>query len=97
MQKPKMETSKKLLYLNYGIFAVLIIVIIYCTLTQIECSNLTTVASCMAAEVGCATSVYYTMCKRLNMPKVIKHIYDDLPEELRSQLDLNQLLSNISN
>lgn len=93
----KMETSKKLLYLNYGILIVLIILVVICTFAGIECSNLTTVASCIAVEVGAATSFYYSMNKKLNLPKVIKRIYDEAPEELRQNLDINQILSNISN
>lgn len=92
-----METSKKLLWLNHVIFYVLITLVIICTFAGIECSNLTTVTSCVAVEVGAATSFYYSMNKKLNLPKIIKHIYDDTPDELRSQMDINQILSNISN
>lgn len=93
----KMETSKKLLWLNHVIFYVLITLVIICTFAGIECSNLTTVTSCVAVEVGAATSFYYSMNKKLNLPKIIKHIYDDAPDKLRSQMDINQILSNISN
>lgn len=93
----KMETSKKLLWLNHVIFYVLITLVIICTFAGIECSNLTTVTSCVAVEVGAATSFYYSMNKKLNLPKIIKRIYDDAPDELRSQMDINQILSNISN
>lgn len=93
----KMETSKKLLWLNHVIFYVLITLVIICTFAGIECSNLTTVTSCVAVEVGAATSFYYSMNKKLNLPKIIKHIYDDAPDELRIQMDINQILSNISN
>jgi len=93
----KMETSKKLLWLNHVIFYVLITLVIICTFAGIECSNLTTVTSCVAVEVGAATSFYYSMNKKLNLPKIIKHIYDDAPDELRGQMDINQILSNISN
>lgn len=93
----KMETSKKLLWLNHVIFYALITLVIICTFAGIECSNLTTVTSCVAVEVGAATSFYYSMNKKLNLPKIIKHIYDDAPDELRSQMDINQILSNISN
>ena len=93
----KMETSKKLLWLNHVIFYVLITLVIICTFAGIECSNLTTVTSCVAVEVGAATSFYYSMNKKLNLPKIIKYIYDDAPDELRRQMDINQILSNISN
>ena len=93
----KMETSKKLLWLNHVIFYVLITLVIICTFAGLECSNLTTVTSCVAVEVGAATSFYYSMNKKLNLPKIIKHIYDDAPDELRNQMDINQILSNISN
>ena len=65
----KMETSKKLLWLNHVIFYVLITLVIICTFAGIECSNLTTVTSCVAVEVGAATSFYYSMNKKLNFQR----------------------------
>lgn len=93
----KMETSKKLLWMNYGILITLLVLVVICTFVGIECSGLTTVTSYVAAEVGAATSFYYNMNKRLNLPKIVKMIYDEAPEELRSQLDINAILSNIAN
>lgn len=96
MNKKKIETSKLLLYINYSVFILLIGMIIFCTLAEIDCTNLTTLTSFVAAEVGAATSIYYTMCKRLNVPKVIKYIYDDLPDDVRAQVDINMMISHFS-
>lgn len=96
-RRKRMETSKKLLWVNYGLLLVLVVLVIICTFLRIECSGLTTVASYVAVEVGAATSFYYNMNKRLNLPKVIKLIYDEAPDELREQLDINTILSSMSN
>lgn len=96
-RKKRMETSKKLLWINYGLMLALVFLVIICTFARIECSGLTTVTSYVAVEVGAATSFYYSMNKRLNLPKVIKLIYDEAPEELKDKLDINAILSSIAN
>lgn len=95
--KKKLETSKKILVISYTIAIILTIIVIVCTFAEIECSNVTTLAGTAWVEVSSSNIFYYTMCKRLNVPKVIMGIYGDLPQELKSEVDINNLLSNLMN
>lgn len=95
--KKKMETSKKILWLSYIIGITLTIIVVICSLFSIECSNITTIASASWLEISASNVFYYTMNKRLNAPKVVMGLYNDLPEELKEQVDINNLLSNILN
>ena len=97
MNKNKMETSKKILWLSYIIGITLTIIVIICTLLNIECGNITTIASAAWIEISASNVFYYTMNKRLNAPKVVMGLYQDLPKELKDQVDINNLLSNILN
>lgn len=96
-KKRKMETSKKILWLSYVIGITLTIIVIVCSLLNIECSNITTLASAAWIEISASNVFYYTMNKRLNAPKVVMGIYQDLPDELKEQIDINNLFSNLMN
>lgn len=93
----KMETSKKLVWLSWVVAIILTLLVIICTPLGIDCTNLTTITGYSWAEVAAANIFYYTMVKRLNAPKVIMNIYNDLPEKLKEQVDINNLLSNLMN
>lgn len=95
--KNKMETSKKILVISYFLAITLTIIVTLCTFIGVECGNITTLAGAAWLEVSASNVFYYTMCKRLNVPKVVMGIYSDLPSELKSQVDINNLLSNIMN
>ena len=95
--KKKVETSKKILAVSYILAVILTIIVIICTFTGIECGNITTLAGAAWLEVSASNVFYYTMCKRLNVPKVIMGIYGNLPQELKSQVEINTLLSNLMN
>lgn len=93
----KTETSKKILWLSYAIAILLTLIVIVCTFVNIECSNITTITGFAWTEVASANVFYYTMVKRLNAPKVVMGIYQDLTEDLKSQIDINNLFSNLMN
>jgi len=95
--KKKIETSKKILIISYILAIILTLIVIVCTFIGIECGYITTLASAAWLEVSASNVFYYTMCKRLNVPKVVMGIYGDLPQELKSQVDINNLLSNLMN
>ena len=96
-KKRKMETSKKILWLSYIIGITLTLIVVTCSFLNIECSNITTLASAAWIEISASNVFYYTMNKRLNAPKVVMGIYQDLPEELKEQIDINNLFSNLMN
>lgn len=93
----KIETSKKILLISYIVAFILTIIVILCTLFEIECNNITTITNAAWLEISASNIFYYTMCKRLNVPKVVMGIYGDLPDELKKQVDINNLLSNLMN
>lgn len=93
----KIETSKKILIISYIVAFFLTTVVVICTLSGIECGNITTLAGAAWLEISASNVFYYTMCKRLNVPKVVMGIYGDLPDELKEQVDINNLLSNLMN
>ena len=95
--KKKMETSKKILWLSYVIGITLTVIVIVCSLLNIECSNITTLAAAAWLEISASNVFYYTMNKRLNAPKIVIGLYNDLPSELKEQIDINNLFSNLMN
>ena len=97
MNKKKIETSKKLLWVSYIIAIALTLIVVICTFLNIECSNITSIIPYSYTEVGAVNVFYLTMNKRLNAPKVVMGLYNDLPDNLKEQVDINNLLSNILN
>lgn len=95
--KKKMETSKLLLWISYIVAISLTILVITCTFLNIECSNIASIIPYSFAEVSAVNTFYLVMNKRLNAPKVVMGLYNDLPDELKEQVDINNLLSNILN
>lgn len=95
--KKKIETSKKILAVSYALAIILTVIVVICTFANIECGYITTLASAAWLEVSASNVFYYTMCKRLNIPKVVMGIYGDLPSELKEQVDINNLISNLMN
>lgn len=95
--KKKIETSKKILWLSYIIGITLTVIVIICSFSGIECSNITTLASAAWLEISASNIFYYTMNKRLNAPKIVMGLYKELPDELKSQVDINNLFSNLMN
>lgn len=96
-KKRKMETSKKILWLSYIIGITLTLIVIVCSFLGIECSNITTLAGAAWLEISASNVFYLNMNKKLNVPKVVMGIYQDLPDELKEQIDINNLFSNLMN
>lgn len=96
-KKKKMETSKKILWLSYIIGITLTLIVVVCSFKNIECSNITTLAGAAWLEISASNIFYYTMNKRLNAPKIVMGLYNDLPDELKEQIDINSLFSNLMN
>lgn len=93
----RIETSKKILIISYILAIILTFFVIMCSFIGIECGNITTLASAAWLEVSASNIFYYTMCKRLNVPKVVMGIYSNLPSKLKEQVDINSLISNLMN
>lgn len=95
--KKKCEMSKKILVASYILAIILTVIVVVCTFKNIECGYITTLAGAAWLELSASNVFYYTMCKRLNVPKVVMGIYSDLPTELKEQVDINTLISNLMN
>lgn len=95
--KKKMETSKKILWLSYIIGITLTVIVVVCSLLDVECGNITTLAGAAWIEISASNVFYYTMNKRLNAPKIVMGLYNDLPDELKEQIDINNLFTNLMN
>lgn len=95
--KRKMETSKKILWLSYIVGITLTVIVVICSLADIECTNITTLAGAAWLEISASNVFYYTMNKRLNAPKIVMRLYNDLPDELKEQIDINNLFTNLMN
>lgn len=93
----KMETSKLILLVSYIAAITLTLIVVVCSFIGIECGNITTLASCAWVEVSASNVFYYTMNKRLNAPKIVIGLYNDLPDALKEQIDVNNLFSNLMN
>lgn len=96
-KQKKMETSKKILWLSYIIGITLTLIVIICSFMNIECDNITTLAGAAWLEISASNIFYYTMNKRLNAPKIVIGLYNDLPDNLKEQVDINNLFSNLMN
>ena len=96
-KKRKMETSKKILWLSYIIGITLTLIVVVCSLKNIECGYIATLAGAAWLEISASNVFYYTMNKRLNAPKIIIGFYNDLPDNLKEQVDINSLFSNLMN
>lgn len=88
--KKKMETSKKILVINYIIAIALIIVTIIGSFMGYDVSGITTVTALVFVEVGASNIHYYKKAAKENVPKILS----GLSEEFRNQVDINQLLNN---
>lgn len=95
--KKKMEFSKSMIVLSYVIGITLTLIVIICSVLGIECGNITSVAMAAWGEIAAANVFYYSMNKKINAPKVVMYLYQDLPDELKEQVDINGLLQTLMN
>jgi hypothetical protein len=84
-----METSKKIILASYIISIILTIIVIIGTFMNYDVSNITTIASLSYAELSFSNVWYFKKAAKENVPKII----GSLPEEVREQIDINQLLN----
>lgn len=86
----KFEFSKKLLILDYLILLVLMLCAIF-----IQSVDFTTIAVAWIAQVGISSAAYYWKAKCENRTKVPLKVIESLPEEMRNQIDLTQVITSI--
>lgn len=82
------EFSKKLLICDYIIFLLLV-------LCHLIWGNLTEIVVAWAVQLGISSGFYYWKAKSENRTKIPIKVINSLPPEIRKELDLTQLISNI--
>lgn len=90
-QKIPMEFSKKLLIADYMILFCLIIISI---VLSNRC-DLSTIVVAWIAQLGISSTAYYWKAKAENRTKIPFKVVEGLPEDLRSQLDLTEIIVSI--
>ena len=83
----KQEFSKKLLGLDYLIFVALIIAMVICPHV-----DFVTIIVSWIAQLGISSAAYYWKAKNENRTKVPINVVSSLPEEVREQIDLTQVM-----
>lgn len=86
----KLEFSKKLLIVDYLILGVLFV----CSVIFQEV-DFTTVICAWIAQLGISSAAYYWKAKNDNRVKVPIKVIESLPQEVRDQVDLTQVITSI--
>lgn len=86
----KFEFSKILLVLDYFILIVLFI----CAFI-FPAVDIVTIIVAWIAQLGISSAAYYWKAKNENRAKVPFKVIESLPEEMREQIDLTQIITSI--
>ena len=86
----KLEFSKKLLVVDYLILVVLILCAIFC-----RSVDFTSIVVAWTAQIAISSAAYYWKAKCENRTKVPMKVIESLPEEVRTQIDLTQVITAI--
>lgn len=86
----KTEFSKKLLIVDYLVLVVLFV----CTI-KFPAVDFVTVIVAWIAQLGISSAAYYWKAKNENRAKVPLKVIESLPEDVRSQIDLTQVITSI--
>ena len=87
--KKKMETSKKIILASYIIAITFSVIVIVCTFMGLNVTDITTIAALVWGEVAVSNAHYYKKAAKENVPKILS----SLPEYVKEQVDINQLLN----
>lgn len=86
----KIEFSKKLLIVDYTILLVLFV----CAVIFQEV-DFSTIICAWIAQLGISSAAYYWKAKNDNRTKVPFKVIESLPEDMRNQIDLTQVITSI--
>lgn len=86
----KMEFSKKLLILDY-----LILIVLFCCTVLLPEIDFITLDVAWIAQVGISSMAYYWKAKTENRIKVPFKVIESLPEDMRGDIDLTQIITTI--
>lgn len=86
----KIEFSKKLLIVDYTILLVLFV----CAIIFQEVDFVAIICAWIA-QLGISSAAYYWKAKNDNRTKVPFKVIESLPENMRDQIDLTQVITSI--
>lgn len=93
--KNKPTTSKKILWVNIALVAILLIVLVVETIKGKPCSDLTIVTSTAFAELGVHTAVYAKKAKAENCVKIAKSVFTEIAEQYGADIAVQVFQSSI--
>lgn len=86
----KTEFSKKLLIVDY-----LFTVVLFVCAVLFPAVDFTTIIVAWVAQLGISSAAYYWKAKHENRAKVPLKVIESLPEDVRKELDLTQIITSI--
>lgn len=86
----KMEFSKKLLIADY-----LILVVLFVCAAIFQNVDFAAVIVAWIAQIGVSSAAYYWKAKNENRTKIPLKVIESLPQEVRDQLDITQIITSI--
>ena len=91
----KMEVSKIILCVSWAATIILSGIAVIGTFSNIDVTNLVTLAGIAWGELTAAHGFYYWKAKNENRTKVPIKVIESLPAEVRDQMDLTQVITSI--
>lgn len=86
----KIEFSKKLLIVDY-----LILVVLFVCAVIFKEVDFSMIICSWIAQLGISSAAYYWKAKSDNRTKVPFKVIESLPEDMRNQIDLTQVITSI--
>lgn len=86
----RIETSKLILIVSYAMAVILTAIVIYGAFAELDMSCVVQLAALAWAEIAATNIFYYRKAGRENALK----IYKSLPDEAKSQVDINQIINH---
>lgn len=86
----KSEFSKKLLIVDY-----LFMVVLFICAVIFPKVDFTTIIVAWVAQLGISSAAYYWKAKNENRAKVPLKVIESLPEDMRKEIDLTQVITSI--
>lgn len=86
----KTEFSKKLLLVDY-----LFMVVLFVCAVVFPKVDFTTIIVAWVAQLGISSAAYYWKAKHENRAKVPFKVIESLPEDMRKDIDLTQIITSI--
>lgn len=87
--------SKKLLFADYAILALMIAAFIIFSVTGRDTSNWAIVIGTWIAQIAISSGFYYWKAKAENLLKMSIELLKALPDEWREKADLNQMIEAV--